>query len=59
MANLPNLYVALEWHSGYPVINIERGRVASIKVKPREAAKLANDIIDALEQSEQESTNDR
>ena len=59
MANIPDLYVALEWHSGYPVINIERGRVASLKVKPREAAKLANDIIDALEQSEQENTNDR
>lgn len=54
MANIPNLYVTLEWHSGYPVINIERGRVASLKVKPREAAKLTNDIIDALEQSEQE-----
>ena len=54
MANIPNLYVTLEWHSGYPVINIERGRVASLKVKPREAAKLADDIIDALERSEQE-----
>ena len=59
MANIPNLYVTLEWHSGYPVISIERGRVASLKVKPREAAKLANDIIDALEQSEQETANDR
>lgn len=58
MANIPDLYVSLEWHSGYPVINIERGRVASLKVKPREAADLANDIIDALEQSEQENTND-
>ena len=59
MANIPDLYVTLEWHSGYPVINIERGRVASLKVKPREAAKLADDIIDSLEKSEQENTNDR
>ena len=59
MANIPNLYVTLEWHSGYPVINIERGRVASLKVKPREAAKLADEIIDALEKSEQENANDR
>ena len=55
MANIPDLYVTLEWHSGYPVINIERGRVATLKVKPREAADLANQIIDTLEQIEQEN----
>lgn len=56
MPNIPDLHVHLEYYSGHPVISIERGRIATLKIKTREAATLADQLIDALEKAEQDNS---